>query len=249
MTPAVRAFGHAAPDLDVAFAMLAPDEAATALLARCSGHAEAVVQDWTLARRLQALLAVRRAGDAGDRLPARLRCAACGTDFEIEIDLARCEAAPGATEFDAASPDGHAVRLRLPSARDLLAWRAAGPLAAPQIAAALLVAIDGAPPPPGFVPPAAWTDALAAQLAAQDPLTALHVEAPCPDCGATHAADVDLEALLLAEFAACQRRLLDDVAALARAFHWSEAQILALPGWRRAHYLAQVERLEASEAP
>jgi len=34
--------------------------------------------------------------------------------------------------------------------------------------------------------------------------------------------------------------MLDEVLQLASAFHWSEAEILALPRWRRAHYLQQI---------
>jgi hypothetical protein len=40
--------------------------------------------------------------------------------------------------------------------------------------------------------------------------------------------------------------LLHDLAHIAHAFHWSEAQILALPAWRRARYLAHIDTMEAA---
>jgi len=111
---------------------------------------------------------------------------------------------------------------------------------------ALVDTIDGQPPAPAFEMPTAWTEALADMLAERDPFTALQVDSPCPDCGHVNPAEVDLEALLLADFAACQRRLLEEVTLLARNFHWSEAQILDLPAWRRAHYIARLDAMGAA---
>ncbi len=42
------------------------------------------------------------------------------------------------------------------------------------------------------------------------------------------------------------RRVYDDVFRMARAYHWSEAEILSLPLRRRRHYLAIAEVAEAS---
>lgn len=242
----VRAFGRAASDLDVAFGPRPADETATALLARCVACDDGIVRDWTLARRLQALLAVRLADDPDARAPAVLRCGACGDGFELEIDLARCVVPVDESPLAWASPEGHALVLRLPRARDLEAWRATGRRGETEMAAALVDTIDGQPPTPAFEMPTAWTEALADMLAERDPFTALQVDAPCPDCGHVNPAEVDLEALLLADFAACQRRLLEEVTLLARSFHWSEAQILDLPAWRRAHYIARLDAMGAA---
>jgi hypothetical protein len=75
---------------------------------------------------------------------------------------------------------------------------------------------------------------------AHDPLTALHLSASCPACAYVNTVGCDLEALLLDGFARAQAAMLDDVAALASVFHWSEAAILALPRWRRAVYLQRI---------
>jgi hypothetical protein len=229
-----RPFGHSAADLDVAFACAVPEASTTTLLAACTGCDAATVQGWSLARRLQALLDIRLADDPDAQLPALLRCAACGQRFELELALAQCRAPVDEQPLDWTAPDGQHVQLRLPTAADVQTWWQQGLHDKSRIAAALLLT-------PQAALPQDWLAPLAEALAQRDPFTALQVPASCPDCGHVNAADIDLEALLLADFAARQRRLLDDVATLARAFHWSEAQILALPAWRRAHYIARLE--------
>lgn len=233
MTASVRPFGHAAADLDVAFAAPVSEEAATAVLAACTGCDAGVVRGWTLARRLQALLAVRLADDPDARVPAVLRCAACGEAFELDFELAHCRADVDETPIEWTAPDGQRLPLRLPTAADLQGWRQAAVHDEGRLAAALLAR-------PETELPADWLAPLAEALAERDPFTALQVPAPCPDCGHANAAHIDLQALLLADFAVRQRRLLDDVTTLARAFHWSEAQILDLPAWRRGYYIARV---------
>jgi len=246
MFDSVRAFGCAAADLDIGFGLRPADELATAVLARCVGVDEAAVAGWSLARRLQALLAVRLADDGDAHAPALTHCSACGEGFEIDIELARCVAAADDEALAWTSPEGHALVLRLPCGRDLADWRSRQLHDERRIAASLVVSIDGQAPAAGFEMPGAWLEALAERLAERDPFTALLVDAPCPDCGHVNPTDVDLEALLLHDFSVRQRRTLEDVALLARAFHWSEAQILVLPAWRRAHYIARLDSMGAA---
>ena len=54
--------------------------------------------------------------------------------------------------------------------------------------------------------------------------------------------ELDLEATCLALLAAEQPRLIDDIHALARAYHWTEAEVLAVPPRRRRQYLDRIER-------
>lgn len=241
---AIRAFGSASTDLDVAFGPHPSDTLATEVLVRCTGEDAATVRRWTLARRLQALLAVRCADAADARASATLTCAACGGRFEIDLPLAGCLQPVDETPLQVPLPAGPCVTVRLPTADDLAAWRAAAQPDEPTLAASLVLTIDGQAPVPGLQLETATVDAIAEALAARDPFTALQVQAPCPDCGHDNMADLALDTLLLRDFAAQQRQLLDDVTVLARAFHWSEAQILALPAWRRAHYLARIDALE-----
>jgi hypothetical protein len=54
--------------------------------------------------------------------------------------------------------------------------------------------------------------------------------------------EVDVAALTLARLAAVQRRTIEEVHVLARRYHWSEAEVLAVPPRRRARYLALLDR-------
>ena len=85
--------------------------------------------------------------------------------------------------------------------------------------------------PAGFP---AELDALADELAGA---ASLHGAVVCPECGAVFDATLDPAAVLWERICADAPRLLGEVAALARAFGWSESQILALSDARRDAYL------------
>jgi hypothetical protein len=79
--------------------------------------------------------------------------------------------------------------------------------------------------------------ALAAAFEAADPLGHIALDLACPACGAGTQPAVDLGALLWKEICDLARRLIGEVHALASAYGWSEADILALPATRRQRYL------------
>ena len=62
----------------------------------------------------------------------------------------------------------------------------------------------------------------------------------CPTCGAVSQPVLDPAALVWREFAALARRLEDEVHVLARAYGWSEPEILALSEQRRRRYVERV---------
>lgn len=72
--------------------------------------------------------------------------------------------------------------------------------------------------------------------------SALAVRLDCPDCGGDVAAEVDAVALLADRVADEVRDLLADVAELAMAFGWSEADVLQLSDARRHAYLDLARR-------
>jgi hypothetical protein len=59
----------------------------------------------------------------------------------------------------------------------------------------------------------------------------------CPSCGHVWQALLDIVDFLWKEVAAGAARLLDEVHTLARAYHWPEADILAMSSRRRQAYL------------
>jgi hypothetical protein len=77
-------------------------------------------------------------------------------------------------------------------------------------------------------------------LEALDPNADLVVTLQCVACGSECSAQLDAGTLLWDEIEAHARALLREVHELARAYGWSEAEILGLAAARRARYLAMV---------
>lgn len=185
-----------------------------------------------------AALAVRLYADAfGDVFDGLVTCAACTAVLDVTVPLRELPAAGGdaATVVAAAGRD---LRVRAPTTRDLLAARdRADP------ARALLVACvtdaAGAPADPDELGEEALglVDAAAEELAGA---AAIVVRAPCPECGADVAAPLDVGALLWDRVARAAGEALHEVAELAAAFGWSEADVFALTPLRRSAYLELV---------
>ena len=77
-------------------------------------------------------------------------------------------------------------------------------------------------------------------LEALDPAADVGLVLACPACGAQEIRAFDVPSFVWREFEILIPRILRDVADLARAFHWSERDILDLPPWRRSFYLREV---------
>lgn len=240
--PAFRAFGRAAADLEVDFAAPRP-HLATALLAACAVPPLAPAECWGMAagERVGGLLAIA-AATGHPALEAAPVCAGCGTRLEVELPvaglLALQEAAAGAREVAVG-----AATLRRATGADQAAWWAAGwadeEEALRGMVATLLVAAEGA----AVEVELARVDEA---LAEADPLVAFRMELACPECGAAQTVPVDLQELALAVLRRAQHRLIEDVHRIARAYHWAEDRVAALPPWRRARYLALIEREEGA---
>ena len=175
-----------------------------------------------LGRRDARLLAVH-AAVAGPALEATASCPRCGeaAEFSLDVDelLARdAEAVP--------APDGW----RSPNSRDLAA--AADALDAAEAERVLLERCVGN----GWLSGEARR-AVVTAMAEADPLAEVLVDVVCPACEETFVADLDVAAFVWAEVRAAALRLLRDVDVLARAYGWTEAEVLALGDGRRQAYL------------
>ncbi len=74
-----------------------------------------------------------------------------------------------------------------------------------------------------------------------DPLIIYGIELICPLCGVKNFYEVNLEELSLKQLEKIQKELLESIHKLALAYHWTEAEILALPIIRRRLYLSMLE--------
>jgi hypothetical protein len=215
------------------------------------GDAAPVTPD--MARQLTAgdrerLLLACASATLGEEVDAVVECPHCGELVELPIPLGRMLAppAPGVRgvhhELAVQTPDGtRLVRFRLPTGADLEAAAHVALAQPEQGAAAVLdrcviqVTTEAGEPAPGPLASdvAAAVDEAIARL---DPAAESVGEADCPACGTPVRALLDAFCLLSSGLARGER-LLTEVASLARAYHWSEAEILALPLARRRRYL------------
>lgn len=193
-----------------------------------------------LGRRDARLLALH-AALGGHALEATARCPACGeaAEFTIEPDALLAGAA------DAAPPtpvetDGFVVTWRPPDSRDVAVAGTAGDAAAAE-RVLLGRCVTAATRHDGEVDagalPAGVREELARAMLAADPLAEVLVDVTCPACEVAFAADLDVAAFVWAELRAHAQRLLREVDVLARAYGWTEAEVLALDERRRAAYL------------
>ena len=217
---------------------LAPIERAVELAAAAAPvAARDAVAALPLGQRDARLLALRDAA-----LDATAGCPECGETIEFSPDAAQLlELEPAAVvPLEIA---GFSVRWRPPDSRDALAAAAApGPAAAHRIL--LDRCVLAASGPAGAVAaselPAAVCDALDAAITAADPLAEILIALACPACGAAFGADLDVASFVWTELDATAHRLLGEIGELARAYGWTEPEVLALSDRRRGAYLRRL---------
>jgi hypothetical protein len=234
-----------------------PAERALALLAAaCPERAYDSLLELTVGER-DALLLAARERTFGDDLAALARCPACGETLEFSTRAAELLVGPAVDDAGEPAPRAYRVTLppagqpdpatsvvyRLPTAGDLIALQDVPDVAATRRALAdrcILEATWGGVEATADDLPDALLAALADEMSARDPQAETVLELTCPACGGKWQALFDIAAFFWAELAAEAKRLLREVDALARAYGWREADILALSPRRRHAYLELV---------
>ncbi|SFR07206.1 hypothetical protein [Poseidonocella sedimentorum] len=171
----------------------------------------------------------------GPELQLTSVCPDCGGETELDLrldDILSRVPAPGRPGRRLVH-DGRALAYRLPDSADLArALRQPDPDAARR--ALLADLIDEADPAPALL------DALEARLAEEAGIEDLRLAHDCAECGARHAAGVDILDILWRRIAARAQQLLWDIHILARGYGWTSGEILALSPARRAAHIAMV---------
>lgn len=164
-----------------------------------------------------------------------LRCGSCDEVLEVPVDLTSLPDAAGDGTATVQTA-GAALRVRVPSTRDLLSV-----VDEADAAAALLercvTTVSGGSVEVAALPPdlRAQVDDAAERLAGP---AAVVVCARCPACGTEARAPLDVPAALWDRVRLAAPVLLAEVAELAAAFAWSEAEVLSLSPARRRAYLS-----------
>ena len=205
-------------------------------------------------RRLAAVAARAAAAYArtfGPTAQALVDCTACGETLELTVDVgAMASAAPPQEATTVARASGD-LRVRALTVDDLLAGAAAAGsgdvtdgAAFTDDAAAVLLARTTSDRGGGAVEPGllAAADLEAVDGAARElaGVAAATVVTVCPACGSDVREPVDVVALLWERVSSRAAALLGEVATLARAYGWTEPEVLDLSDVRRAAYLAMV---------
>ncbi|HXU59150.1 MAG TPA: hypothetical protein VN710_10390 [Verrucomicrobiae bacterium] len=188
---------------------------------------------------LNAALLRMREACFGPRIDAYVDCPRCGERLGLPLDAGDLLAGGAETDLRA-DLELAGLRFRVPCSRDLaaVAGMAKGTALEAEAAAHRLLelcCLEARPAPSGQL-----VELLAeveTGLAALDPAADISLALACEACGHRWAADFDIGALLWEEIEARARALLAEIHGLARAYGWTEPEILALSPERRAAYL------------
>lgn len=210
----------------------------------------------TLGRR-DALLLDLRERTFGPALASYSECPECGQGLEFTARVGDLivtsegaeiaengetpdESEPG--EFELISGD-YALRFRLPDSTDLMSVAACEDARAARVMLArrclLGVRREGERAAPPELPEQLMSD-LAARMIECDPQAEVLLDLDCPACGHSWLVVFDIASFLWSEVSALAKRLLRDVHSLARAYGWSESDILSMSDVRRQFYLEMV---------
>jgi hypothetical protein len=226
--------------------------AARVLLLLAAAHDDADVESLAalpLGHR-DALLLELHARLFGDEIVGLADCPHCNAEVEAVFDCAdllsvdgagACRSLQASPAIHALQADGLALRFRLPDSNDLLAiahCRDAEHARETLLARCVVdAARGGASCAVGHLAEDVAT-ALASAMAAADPIADLRLSFACPGCAKTWETGLDPARFLWRELQSWSARMLREVDALARAYHWCEADILAMGPRRRQSYLA-----------
>jgi hypothetical protein len=220
-----------------------PHERALLLLAATwPAVAEAELVAWSLGQRDAALLQLRTRL-FGQQLDSVADCPQCQTRLELKPDLADLQTTYAqhtelACRFSVPSGD-YQMQLSIPTTATLRKLAHAPGRAALLQQCASEVLCNGQPCAAAALPPDAVAE-IARRLDEADAQANVQLALRCVACRHEFTLLFDVLTFLWTELDAWAQRLLREVHLLARAYGWSEAEILALSAARRRRYLDMV---------
>jgi hypothetical protein len=181
----------------------------------------------------------------GSQLASVANCSRCGETLEWTIettDLVMESAAEPAGNLSV-DVENYYVSFRLPNTLDLAAiagsnWTDAASARESLLENCIVVAEHKGEEVSASALPVSVTTAIVKRMAEVDPQADLQVELSCPGCGEEWRAQFDIESFFWSEICSWAQRILSEVHRLARAYGWSEREILDLSPWRRQFYLS-----------
>jgi uncharacterized protein (UPF0212 family) len=223
-----------------------PSERALALLApACPESSAGDLAALSIGERDGRLLSLRES-TFGSQIAAVAQCPACGQRLELAMQVANLRwPAPSEQPADGItlSVAEHEVRFRLPTTHDLAAIAAESELVGARqslLGRCLLSATRENEVVPLDRLPETVVAAVAAHMAEIDPQANVELAISCPTCREKWEATFDIASFFWTELDVWAQRLLGEVHAVASAYGWREADIVALSPLRRQMYLEMI---------
>jgi len=227
------------------------DRALALLHAACPGWEVQQLARLPVGRRDALLLALRQ-HTLGPQLRGSGQCPQCATPVELSVTIADLLQGTGG---ETAVPDRAAeepsephtlqtadclVRFRLPDSYDLAAIAGCRDVCEGRNELArrcVVQALRRGSELPAADLPEDTLKSLGERMAELDSLADVRLELDCPECRHRWLVTLDIVSFFWNEIVAQAKRLLHEVHLLARAYPWSEADILAMSERRRKYYL------------
>jgi hypothetical protein len=222
-------------------AAVAPPDRAPSLLHSLGAVAAGVPTGELTVGQCDARLFELRRALFGEALEVVATCPACQTEVELTVPLGELQppVREGAMAPLTVQADGYTLLCRIPRNEDLRALAALdGEVTLRDLLERCVLEASSAAGSPvaAHELPEATVDAMAEALAEADPgaQTALRVRCTC---GSEWVSELDIRDVVWDDLTEWVGRALTEVHRLAQAYGWSEADILAMSGWRRRWYL------------
>jgi hypothetical protein len=215
------------------------DRALTILAAGSPGAGRPALAGLTIGERDARLLELR-SPVLGPRAEGFAECPRCTERVEFPLDTAAISLEGGTSARPPLTPgyheievDGKQVRFRLPTSRDLVEV-----VAASDSSQGLRQLVEGCIFAPNEVNlPNDILEAVGHAMLEADPQAEILLRLTCPACGHQWELFFEIAEFFWSEISAQAQRLLREIDALARAYGWTEREILNLPAERRQTYL------------
>ncbi len=180
----------------------------------------------------------------GSTLRNKVSCPKCAEQVEWETDTGDLHLQTFTSEFSVREflleKEGYAIHFRLPDSADIarINRNESTEDIIKKLISGCILKIDreGKECPPADIPESVW-EALDQKMGEEDPQADLRIKLTCPACSHGWETCFDISSYLWTEITNWAQHILQEVYFLARAFRWSEKDILTMSAQRRHLYL------------
>ena len=207
----------------------------------CSDMAPEALAGLSIGRRDSLLMDLREM-TFGSKLSCLTRCPGCREKLDLAFDASeiRTIAKEDVSEELSIQESGFSVRFRLPNSLDLAAIGECRDVSSARnillYRCILSAKRDGEEIPPRLLP-LEVTDLMVKRMEEVDPQADIQISLSCSSCSRKWNQTFDIVSFFWSEIDFWARRILEEVNSLAKAYGWSECEILALSPHRRGIYL------------